>query len=97
MQRRHRVGLGCVVAGAIGWAVIVVIAVGFPGGHPPLVAYVAVPVILGLLPVNLIGLWASLPGAAQSQPRGSRRLPISLAVANAALVLVGLTALLANL
>lgn len=43
---------------ALGWIVIILVALLLPGGHPPLVAYVAAPVVLATIPVSVIGLAA---------------------------------------
>jgi hypothetical protein len=39
-----RTGILCLGASVVGWTVVVLVALLFPGGHPPLSAYVTVPV-----------------------------------------------------
>lgn len=82
------VGLACLAACLLGWMAIVGVAVLLPGGHPPLVAYVAVPVILATLPASSIGLVASV----LEMRKGPRRAPLDLAatIGNALLLAVGL-------
>ena len=52
----------CIVAALLAWAAIVLISIAFPGGHPPLSAYITGPIILALLPTNLAGLLMGLIG-----------------------------------
>ena len=54
------ISLSCIIFGLLGWSAIVLVAKIYPGGHPPLVAYVAIPVLLGLVPINLIGVVTSI-------------------------------------
>jgi hypothetical protein len=55
-SRSLRLGLACLGISVAGWAAIVVVAVFFPGGHPPLAAYVAIPVLLAMIPASAAGL-----------------------------------------
>jgi len=36
------ISLACIIFGLLGWSAIVLVAKIYPGGHPPLVAYVAI-------------------------------------------------------
>ena len=51
---------GCVVLSMLGWSAIIVVAKLYPGGHPPLVAYLLLPVAFVLLPINIVGLVLSV-------------------------------------
>jgi len=56
MQKREVIGIGSLALTVLGWMGIGLVAVLFPGGHPPLLAYVLVPVVVGLIPINVLGL-----------------------------------------
>jgi hypothetical protein len=58
-SRSLRLGFVCLGISAAGWAAIVVVAVFFPGGHPPLAAYVATPALLAMIPLGATGLVAT--------------------------------------
>jgi hypothetical protein len=49
----------CLGASIAGWIAILLVALLLPGGHPPLLAYVAAPVILATIPVSVGGIVAS--------------------------------------
>jgi hypothetical protein len=53
--RSFWLSLSCVVIGVIGWTLLIAVAVAFKGGHPPLSAYVAFPVIVISTVFNSIG------------------------------------------
>ncbi len=78
--RRFWAGIICVGAAVLGWAAIIIVSWVAPGGHPPLAAYVAVPILVGLLPVNLVGAILSFM-AARTVPRPQPRLVAWLSVA----------------
>ena len=87
-------GIGCLTAALVGWAAIVVVAVLLPGGHPPLAAYVSVPVILVLFPTNLVGAAVCLRAlSAPEKSRSHRRRHAVVAIANMAFVVMGIVAL----
>ncbi len=52
-------GAICLGVSISGWIAILLVALLLPGGHPPLVAYVAVPIILATIPVSVVGVVAS--------------------------------------
>jgi hypothetical protein len=52
-------GAICLGVSISGWMAILLVALLLPGGHPPLVAYVAVPVVLATIPVSVVGVVAS--------------------------------------
>lgn len=56
MQKREVIAIGSVALSALGWIGIGLVAVLFPGGHPPLLAYLLVPAAVGLIPINVLGL-----------------------------------------
>lgn len=56
MQKREISGIGSVAVSVLGWTGIGLVAALFPGGHPPLLAYIFVPIVVGLIPVNVLGL-----------------------------------------
>jgi hypothetical protein len=47
--------LGCVAIGVTGWVLLISVAMAFEGGHPPLSAYVAFPVIVISVVFNSTG------------------------------------------
>jgi hypothetical protein len=53
------IGTVCLVLSIAGWMAILLVALLLPGGHPPLLAYVAAPVVLATVPVSVVGLVAS--------------------------------------
>ena len=88
------IGIGCLAAALAGWAAIVIVAVFMPGGHPPLAAYVSVPVILVLFPTNLIGSVVCLRAlSAAEKSRSQKRQHAVVAISNMAFVVMGIIAL----
>ena len=55
MDRTLWIGTTCLAASVAGWITIVLVAILAPGGHPPLSAYVAVPILLASLPLGAVG------------------------------------------
>ena len=55
MDRALWIATTCLAAAVAGWIAIVLVAVLAPGGHPPLSAYVAVPILLASLPLGAVG------------------------------------------
>ena len=53
------IGAICLGISICGWIAILLVALLLPGGHPPLLAYFAAPVVLTTVPVSLVGLVAS--------------------------------------
>lgn len=88
MNRALVAGIIAVGAAVLGWAAVIIVASVAPGGHPPLSAYVAVPVLIGLMPVNLAGAILSFL-AARRRP-ASRWLAWSAVAANLFFLFIGL-------
>jgi hypothetical protein len=88
------IGIGCLATALIGWAAIIIVAVLMPGGHPPLSAYVVVPVILVLFPINLVGfvacLWALLFAEKSSS---QKRQHVIVVIGNMTFVAIGIITL----
>jgi hypothetical protein len=60
MNRLLLIGIVCLSLSLAGWVALILIVWLLPGGHPPLSAYVAVPVILGTIPISAIGVIAGI-------------------------------------
>ena len=82
------IGLTCLAISTFGWLAILVVAWLWPGGHPPLAAYVSVPVILASLPIGLAGVVAS--GWSAGDRSGHPALRIGAMIGNGIVLLAAL-------
>ena len=55
-----RIGVACLAVSLAGWMLVLFIAVFLPGGHPPAIAYLFVPVALTTTLVSTAGVAASI-------------------------------------
>lgn len=55
-----RIGATCLAASLAGWMLVLLVAVFLPGGHPPALAYLFVPVALTTTAVSTAGVAASI-------------------------------------
>ena len=83
------ISLACIILGLLGWSAIVLVAKVYPGGHPPLVAYVAIPVLLGLVPINLIGFVMSIRSLMTTSIRSNKVVAGLTLIGNVVLLIVG--------
>jgi hypothetical protein len=56
MDRSSFIGLVCLGITSVEWIILVLVAVLLPGGHPPLTAYLAYPVIISTVFFSAVGL-----------------------------------------
>ncbi len=77
---------------AIGALVGLVVHFSFPGGHPPLSAYVFAPTVLAAIVLSPLGLAAAIACVRRSAPHSmARALAWAAVVLNSCLLLVSLT------
>jgi len=85
------IGIACFALGLLGWAAVAIVAFAFPGGHPPLSAYVTVPVMIALLPIHGAGFALGVRGMYADTERRARRLHPVAAVGNALLLILNVS------